>query len=46
MSTVTYNTGNRFWKRLGMAGFIFFLAKGLVWLAVPVVMYLMRAAGP
>ena len=34
-----------FWKRLGLAGFTFFLMKGLVWLAVPVVMYLMGAAG-
>jgi len=32
-------------KRLGLAGFTFFLVKGLVWLAVPVVMYLMGAAG-
>jgi hypothetical protein len=45
MSTATYYIGKRFWKRLGMAGFSFFLVKGLVWLAVPVVMYLMGAAG-
>jgi len=34
-----------FWKRLGLAGFTFFLVKGLVWLAVPIVMYLTGAAG-
>jgi len=45
MNTVTYNHGMRFWKRLGMAGFAFFLLKGLVWLAIPVVMYLFGSAG-
>ena len=45
MSTLTGNIENRFWKRLGMAGFAFFLVKGLLWLAVPVVMVLMGAAG-
>lgn len=25
-------------KRLGFAGFLFFLAKGLLWLAVPVLL--------
>ena len=44
MSTLTSNIENRFWKRLGMAGFTFFLVKGLIWLAVPVVMYLMGGA--
>jgi hypothetical protein len=44
MSTLTGNIENSFWKRLGMAGFVFFLVKGLAWLAVPVVMYLMGAA--
>jgi hypothetical protein len=34
-----------FWKRLGLAGITFFLVKGLLWLAVPVVMYLMGTAG-
>ncbi len=34
-----------FWKRMGIAGFVFFLAKGLAWLAVPVVMYLTQVAG-
>ncbi|MEW6332376.1 MAG: hypothetical protein AB1560_13045 [Pseudomonadota bacterium] len=43
MSTLTGDIENRFWKRLGMAGFAFFLVKGLMWLAVPVVMYLMGA---
>ena len=45
MNTLTGNIENRFWKRLGIAGFTFFLVKGLVWLAVPVVMYLMGATG-
>lgn len=45
MNTVTYNNGMRFWKRLGMAGFAFFLLKGLVWLVIPVVMYLFGSAG-
>ena len=45
MNTLTGNIENRFWKRLGIAGFTFFLVKGLVWLTVPVVMYLMGAAG-
>jgi hypothetical protein len=44
MRTLTGNIESRFWKRLGMAGFAFFLVKGLAWLAVPVVMYLMGAA--
>jgi hypothetical protein len=44
MSTLTGNIEKHFWKRLGMAGFAFFLVKGLLWLAVPVVMYLMGAA--
>jgi hypothetical protein len=44
MNTMTGNLEKRFWKRLGMAGFVFFLAKGLLWLAVPAVMYLMGAA--
>lgn len=43
MSTLTGNIKNRFWKRLGMAGFAFFLVKGLVWLVVPVVMVLLGA---
>jgi len=45
MNTATENTERHFWKRLGMAGLAFFLLKGLVWLAVPIVMYLMRTAG-
>jgi len=28
------------WKRMGAAGFAFFLIKGLAWLAAPVVIYL------
>jgi hypothetical protein len=45
MNTATYSIEKHFWKRLGMAGFAFFLVKGLMWLAVPVVMYLMGTAG-
>jgi hypothetical protein len=44
MSTIVNNIENRFWKRLGLAGFAFFLVKGLMWLAVPVVLYLTGAA--
>lgn len=44
MNTATYHIEKRFWKRLGMAGFVIFLVKGMVWLAVPVVMYLVGAA--
>ncbi len=28
------------WARLGFAGFLFFLAKGLLWLIVPAVLWL------
>lgn len=28
------------WKRLGIAGFLFFLVKGLLWLTAPAVFYL------
>ena len=45
MNTVLAVAQRSFWKRLGLAGFIFFLVKGLVWLAVPVVMYLIGTAG-
>jgi hypothetical protein len=45
MNTVIGIVQRTFWKRLGLAGFAFFLAKGLVWLVLPVVMYLMGAAG-
>jgi hypothetical protein len=44
MSMLTGNIEKHIWKRLGMAGFMFFLVKGLLWLAVPVVMVLMGAA--
>lgn len=45
MNTVTGIAQGSFWKRLGLAGFTFFLVKGLLWLVVPAVMYLMGAAG-
>lgn len=45
MNTATFNNNKRFWKRLGMAGFAFFLVKGLVWLTIPIVMYLMGSSG-
>jgi len=46
MMTQTIN-GNvlRVWKRLGYAGFLFFLIKGILWLAVPFVLYLTRTMG-
>ena len=32
-----------FWlKRLGMAGFLFFLGKGLLWLTVPTLLVMYR----
>ena len=45
MNTVIGIVQRPFWKRLGMAGFTFFLVKGLMRLVVPVVMYLMGTAG-
>jgi hypothetical protein len=45
MNSVIAIAQRSFWKRLGLAGFTFFLLKGLVWLSVPFVMYLMGAAG-
>jgi hypothetical protein len=45
MNTAIFKNEKRFWKRLGMAGFAVFLVKGLVWLAIPVVMYLMGSSG-
>ncbi len=44
-TTTTNKDGMRFWKRLGIAGFAFFLVKGMVWLVIPVVIYLMGTAG-
>ena len=43
-STNTVQDGGRtlpptFWKRLGLAGFLFFLIKGLLWLAAPAFFY-------
>jgi hypothetical protein len=45
MNSVIDIARRSFWRRLGLAGFTFFLLKGLVWLALPVVMYLTGAAG-
>jgi len=45
MNTVNAIVQRPIWKRLGIAGFTFFLVKGLMWLVLPVVMYLMGAAG-
>jgi hypothetical protein len=45
MNSVIDIAQRSFWKRLGLVGFTFFLLKGLVWLSVPVVMYLMGAGG-
>jgi hypothetical protein len=30
------------WRRLGIAGFLFFLLKGLLWLAVPLLLARLR----
>lgn len=35
------NQAGLWMKRLGAAGFVFFLVKGLLWLAVPAVLGLM-----
>jgi len=32
----------RRWRRLGLAAFLFFLAKGLLWLAVPLLILASR----
>jgi hypothetical protein len=32
----------RRWRRLGVAAFLFFLAKGLLWLAVPLLLLASR----
>jgi hypothetical protein len=45
MLTATCNTQRIFWKRLGLAGFAFFLVKGLAWLFVPVLLYVLGIAG-
>jgi hypothetical protein len=45
MNAVIAIAQRSFWKRLGLVGFTFFLLKGLAWLAVPVVMYLLGTAG-
>lgn len=45
MNTTTFNIEKFPWKRLGMAAFIFYLLKGLIWLAIPIVMYLTGVAG-
>jgi hypothetical protein len=45
MNAATYGIEKRFWKRLSMAGFAFFLVKGLVWVVVSVVMYLIGTTG-
>lgn len=36
----TYSFDKRTWKRLGMVGFAFFLLKGLLWLLIPLLIYL------
>ncbi len=32
------------WKLVGKAGFLFFLVKGLIWLAAPIVIYVLNSA--
>lgn len=45
MHTETCSVEKHFWNRLRLAGFAFFLVKGLIWLAAPVVMYWMGVRG-
>lgn len=45
MNMAIYRIGKCSWKRLGMLGFAFFLVKGLLWLTVPLVMYLLGIKG-
>ena len=40
MSMTSHRSENYLLKRLGMAGFLFFMAKGLAWLVIPALMYL------
>jgi hypothetical protein len=44
MNTTIFRIESPLVKFLGKAGLLFFLVKGLVWLAVPVVMYLLHHA--
>ncbi len=41
MNAVTVRLQARKWKRLGIAGFDFFLVKGLLWLFAPIAFYLL-----
>ena len=45
MNSVIDISQRLFWKRLGLVSFTFFLLKGLMWLAVPAVMYLLGTVG-
>lgn len=44
MNTGMYRIESPLLKLMGKAGFVFFLVKGLIWLAVPVVMYILNSA--
>lgn len=44
MNTANYRVDKHFWKTMGRAGFAFFMVKGMVWLVVPIVMYLIGFA--
>jgi len=37
-----HRESGRRWRRLGVAAFLFFLAKGLLWLAVPLLLLASR----
>ncbi len=37
MTTMTRENDGSFWKKMGVAGFVFFFIKGLLWLAAPFV---------
>jgi len=44
MISITYSLEKASWKRLGIIGFAFFLLKGLAWLTLPAVIYLIDIA--
>lgn len=44
MNTGMYRIESPLLKFLGKAGFVFFLVKGLIWLAAPIVIYVLNSA--
>ena len=39
-TTPSMNAPTRWLKRLGVAGFLFFFIKGMLWLIIPAILYL------